>query len=59
MAIILFVVFAILIFLIWVDAVPVRKWMYSLRIKLVGIRYRGMLELLDRLDQAEKWIDKF
>ncbi len=58
MTIILFIVFAILIFLIWADAILVRKWIYALRIKLVGIRSRCLLEILDRLDQVEKWLDK-
>lgn len=58
MVIILLIILAVLIFLIWVEVIPLRKLFYAARIKAIGIKLRCLVELLDCLDRAEKWIDR-
>ena len=56
--IILLIVLAVLVFLVWSEAIPLRKWFYAFRIKVIGIKSRFLVEFLDCLYKAEKWIDR-
>ena len=58
MTIILLIVLAVLVFLVWAEAIPLRKWFYAFRIKAIGIKSRFLVEFLDCLDKVEKWIDR-
>lgn len=58
MTIILLIVLAVLVFLVWTEAIPLRKWSCAFRIKMIGIKSRFLVEFLDCLDKAEKWIDR-
>lgn len=58
MVIILLIILAVLIFLVWAEVIPLRKWFYATRIKAIGIKSRCLVEFLDCLDRAEKWIDR-
>ena len=56
--IILLIVLAVLAFLVRVEAIPLRKWIYACRIKVIGMKSRLLLEFLDFLDRMERWIDR-
>ena len=54
---VLFIVLPVFVFLMWIEAIPLRKWYYIFRIKIIGIKSRFLVEILDFLDRTEKWID--
>lgn len=58
MTIILLIVLAVLVFLVWAEAIPLKKWFYAFRIKVIGMKSRFLVELLDCLDRMEKWVDR-
>ncbi len=56
----LFILFCIVIaFLMWLEIIPVRKRIYSLRAKSIGIKSRfliGLVSLLDKLVKCIEWL---
>lgn len=51
------IVFAIMAFLIWVEIIPVRKWVYEIRVKTIGVKSRCWIEFISFLDKIDKCIE--
>ena len=54
MTIILLIVFAVLVFLVLTEAIPLRKWVYVFHTKVIGMKFRFLVELLNCLDRVNK-----
>ena len=46
---------AVVVFLVWLEIIPIRKWYYIVRAKVVCLFINFCLELVDLLDRAIKY----
>ena len=55
--IVLLLLLVVLLFLAWIEVIPIRKWTCIFRIKAIGMKSRYLVEILDLIDEVEKWIN--
>jgi len=51
------IIFAIIAFLMWMEIVPVRKWICEIKIKLICTYFRTKIELLGYLNELVKLLE--
>lgn len=44
----------VILFLIWIEVIPFRKWIYKIRIKAIGMQSRCLIEVASILDKVFK-----